>query len=122
MTYIAWTNYAYRMANSQVATSVMGPFEHVRVDSYIQLNREQKRGIEQELLSFDIKSLTTRDGTATLAARERWRYRYFSLDSVRYQGPAHLARYDATYTVTLDRKRGVWLVSRVEARALDPVK
>lgn len=122
MTYIAWVNRAYRLADSQVATAAMDPYEHVRVDSYIQLNREKGRAIEQELLGFELTGLGTRDGTATLAARERWRYRYFALDTLKYQGPEHLARYDATYTVTLDPAKRLWFVSRVEARPLDPLK
>lgn len=120
--YIDWTSLSYRMANSELSTRVADPWEHVRVDSYIQLNREQNRAIEQTLVAFRVVSLSTRDGTATLAARERWRYRYFAIDTRRYLGPRHMVRYETTYTVARQRDGGHWLVSRVGARALDPVR
>ncbi|GAB4276358.1 MAG: hypothetical protein Kow0056_06710 [Coriobacteriia bacterium] len=118
--YLDWTSLAYRMANSEAASAVVTPWEEVRVDSYIQYNREQGRGIEQFLTRFDITSVAVEEPTATVTAYEEWRYRYFSLDSLEYLGPEHTAKYDTTYTVVWTEDR--WLVDSVEAEALGPVE
>ncbi|HEY3317514.1 MAG TPA: hypothetical protein VGK50_03720 [Coriobacteriia bacterium] len=119
-TYVEYTDYAYRMANSDIASPAATPYEGVRVDSYIQLNREKDRGIEQRLVSFTERSVS-KEGTRTLlAASEEWRYRYFSLTGREYTSPVYTASYDTTYTLVRDKKG--WLVDKVDARALTPVK
>lgn len=119
-TYIAYTDYAYRLANSDEASKAATPYEGVRVDSYIELNREKDRGIEQLPLSAQSRSVS-REGTHTLLAfTELWRYRYFSLSSRTYTSSVLTATYDATYTVVHD-KQG-WLVDHVDATALTPVQ
>ena len=50
--YLDWTSFAYRMANSDLASITATPYENVRIDSYIQLNREKGQGLEQALSSF----------------------------------------------------------------------
>ena len=56
VSYLDWVSYAYLLSDSSVATQTMTPWEEVRVDSYIELNRQQGRGIEQSLTQFEITS------------------------------------------------------------------
>jgi hypothetical protein len=119
-TYLDWITYAYRIADSDVATAVMTPWEHVRVDSYIELNRQQGRAIDQELLLFEVRSSESEDGTATVAVREEWTYRYFSLETGDYISEPLTASYDTTYTVVREDER--WLVDSVDAEPLAPVE
>jgi hypothetical protein len=119
-TYLDYTSFAYRMVNSEAASQAATPYEGVRVDSYIELNREKGLGIEQQLMRFTRRS-TSQEGTKTvLAAAEEWRYRYFSLDTRTYTTPMYSASYDTTYTLVKDRKG--WLVDKVEAKALTQVQ
>lgn len=120
--YLAWATFAYRMANSEIASLTMTPYEGVRVDSYIQLNREKGRGLEQELVDFkpvEIEASRTADG-AVYTASETWKYRYFSLEEKRYLTPWYTTSYETTYSVVATE--GVWRVDFVEATALTPVK
>jgi len=66
-TYIAFTSYAYRLARSDVASRAATPWESVRVDSYIELNRLKDRGIEQQLTSAAPWSVS-KESTRTLLA------------------------------------------------------
>jgi hypothetical protein len=119
-TYLDYTSFAYRMVNSDVASRAATPYEGVRVDSYIELNREKSRGMEQQLVGFNPRGLS-KDGTRTvLAATEQWRYRYFDLSSRTYTTPMYSASYDTTYTLVKDPKG--WLVDKVEAKALTTVQ
>lgn len=111
--YLDWVSFSYRMANSDIPTATMTPEEGVRVDSYIQLNRIEGRGIEQFLDLFEITSVSQEASTAVVTARESWRYRYFSLDTLKYLTEEYTASYDTTYTLVV-RPEG-WLVDRVEA-------
>jgi len=118
--YLDWVSFSYRMANSDIPTATMTPEESVRVDSYIQLNRIEGQGIEQFLDIFEITSVSQETSTAVLTARESWRYRYFSLDTLAYLTEEYTASYDTTYTLVA-RPEG-WLVDRVEASAESEVK
>lgn len=118
--YLDWVSFSYRMANSDIPSATMTPEEGVRVDSYIQLNRIEGRGIEQFLDLFEITSVSQEASTAVVAARESWRYRYFSLDTLEYLTEEYTASYDTTYTLVA-RPEG-WLVDRVEAAAGSEVK
>jgi hypothetical protein len=118
--YLAWTGLSYRMANSDIASRTMGPYEGVRVDSYIQLNREKNQGLEQQLTAFTPVEKSRTDTLALVTASEAWRYRYFSLDRRRYTTPWYTASYETTYSVVATQ--GVWVVDSVEATALTPVK
>jgi hypothetical protein len=120
-TYVAYTDLAYRMANSDLASRAASPYEGVRVDSYIELNREKDRGIEQSLVKSTLRSEST-EGTHTLLAfSEEWRYRYFSLSKREYTSPMYTASYDATYTVVRNGAKG-WWVDKVEAKPRTQVK
>jgi hypothetical protein len=118
--YLAWSAFAYRMANSDIASRTMTPYEGVRIDSFIQLNREQGRGIEQQLIEFKPVEVGLASDVATYTATETWRYRYFSLETKRYLTPWYTTSYNTTYSVVATE--GVWLVDYVEATALTPVK
>lgn len=111
--YLDWVSFAYRMANSEIPTSTMTPEEAVRVDAYIQLNRVEGKGIEQHLESLDIVSASKDTTSATVVARESWRYRYFSLETLAYLSEVLRADYDTTYTLVPGPDG--WLVDKVEA-------
>jgi hypothetical protein len=113
--YLDWVSFSYRMANSEIPTATMTPEEGVRVDSYIQLNRIDGKGIEQSLDSIEIVSAAEEVSTAVVTARETWRYRYFSLDTLAYLTEELTASYETTYSL-LAGEQG-WLVDRVEATA-----
>lgn len=118
--YLDWVSFSYRMANSDIGTQTMTPYEGVRIDSYIELNRQKGVGLEQSLVSFTPGQATVEGTGAVLPAREEWRYRYFSLKTLRYTSAEATASYDATYTLL--NEGGLWLVDQVEATALTPVK
>ncbi|MRS12128.1 MAG: hypothetical protein EG823_03535 [Actinobacteria bacterium] len=118
--YLDWVSFSYRMANSDIPSATMTPEEGVRVDSYIQLNRMEGKGIEQFLESFEVVSVTEEASSAVLVSREAWRYRYFSLESLKYLTDGLTASYDATYTLVAEPQG--WLVDKVEATAEDEVQ
>ncbi|GAB4284745.1 MAG: hypothetical protein Kow0067_06860 [Coriobacteriia bacterium] len=119
-TYLDWVSFSYRMANSDIATPAMTADEWVRVDAYIEFNRQQGRGIEQELVRFETRDRSVEATRATIAASESWRYRYFSLDSLAYTSELLEASYDTTYTLVRDAAG--WLVTRVEASPIGAVE
>lgn len=118
--YLDWVSFSYRMANSDIPSATMTPGEAVRVDSYIELNKQQGQGIEQKLDAFTVRSQSEKGARATLAASEKWSYRYFSLTTLEYASGVLQASYDTTYTLVRD-KTG-WLVDSVEATSPAPVK
>jgi len=119
--YLAWTSYAYRIAQSDVATPAMTPYEQVRIDSYIQFNLQKNRIIDQSLESIEFGRPSTGATSTLVPVRERWRYRYVSTETVGETiGGPYSASYDATYTVV---KSAVgWLVDSSVTRALGEVK
>jgi len=119
--YLAWVSFSYRMANSDIPTATATPDEGVRINSYIELNREKGRGIEQQLTSFDVRSRSTEATHAVLAASEKWDYRYFSLSTLRYTDEPLKASYETTYTL-LQQDDGRWLVDGVQADPVGSVK
>lgn len=117
--YLDWTSFGYAMANSEIATMTMTPDEEVRVNSYVQLNKERNRTIDQKLTAFEWRGKPSGEHTVTLGAIEQWRYRYVSIDK-REPGPYATASYVTTYTVV--KTDGDWLVDSVEASATTAVK
>jgi len=120
--YLDWTSYAYRIAQSEVATPTMGAKQEVRVDSYLQLNLEKSRLIDQTLDSITFGKPSV-EGTHTIVpAKERWTYRYVSIKTVdkTLSGP-YSASYDDTYAL-VKTKKGDWVVDDVEVKALGAVK
>lgn len=123
--YLLWISFAYRILNSAVASPTYSIWEEVRVDSYVQYNKQQGRAIDQRLLLLKLKRkpVISNDTTATVAAVERWKYRYISLETKEYSSPWYDVTYDTTYTVVRDKDRGgAWVVDKVEAKARGEVK
>ena len=118
--YLDWVTLAFRLANSDLSTPTMTPFEDVRVDSYIELNRQENRAIDQTITVFEIEEVLTQEPTATVSAYEEWRYRYFTLDTLVWIGEEEEVSFDAIYTVIL-QPDGRWLVDSVEATELTEV-
>ena len=114
--YILWISYAYRTLNSDVATHAFSEWEEVRVNSYVELNRQEGRAIDQRIIEFKPTSTRTEGETATVGVTETWRYRYIDIADSTYEGPAHDVTYDSTYTVVNVPDKG-WLVDKVEATA-----
>ncbi len=113
-TYLEYVTLAYRMANSEATTRTATDYENVRIDAYIELNREKGQGIEQRLLSFASGVPSSTADTATVTAKETWEYRYFDLRTLAYVSEPTKASYDATYTV-VRQPDGRWLVDAVKA-------
>ncbi len=119
--YLAFVTYAYRLGNSDVASQTMGPEELVRVDSYIQLDRERGRKIDQHLDSIKFGSPVAQGpSTKLVPAQEAWTYRYIDNVSGTFSGAAKKASFTATYTVEQGPKG--WLVTSVEATSSTPVQ
>jgi hypothetical protein len=119
--YLLWISYSYRILNSDVATMAFSPYEEVRVNSYVELNKEQGRAIDQRLVEFKIKGVQTKDNTATVTAEESWAYRYIDTRTLKYSSDVLRAAYDTTYTVVENAKKQ-WLVDKVEATPRGEVK
>ena len=115
--YLDWVSFSYRMANSDIPTATMTPGESVRVDSYIQLNRMEGKGLEQALQSIELTPISEDASSAVLTAREEWTYRYFSLDTLEYLSDLTRESYEATYTLVQEAPG--WLVDRVEAQVIE---
>ena len=118
--YLDWISYAYRVGDSGVASATFSPAEEVRVNSYVEYNRERGRAIEQHLTHLELKETDVTGSRTTVTGQESWRYRYISLRTARYLGGWLTASYDTTYTLV--RERRGWVVDRVEARPRRPVK
>lgn len=119
--YLDWTSYAYRIAQSQFATSTMTTFEEVRVDAYVQYNIQNGRLIDQTLTSLTFGKPTSGSTSTLVPCKEEWTYRYLSIESGnRVLGGPYTAAFDSTYTVVKSGDR--WLVDSVKATALGTVK
>jgi hypothetical protein len=104
--YLDWTSYAYRTAQSQV----------------IQYNIQKSRLLDQTLTSITFGKPSIEASRAILPAKEKWTYRYVSIATAgETLGGPYSASYDTTYTVVRS-KTGDWVVDSVEARALGKVK
>lgn len=120
--YLDWTTYAYRTAQSVLATQTMTANEEVRVDSYIQLNIQKGRILDQQLLSIEFSAPSAGTTNTTIPAVEHWTYNYLSIDygNKVLEGP-YTADYDAVYTL-VKNTRGEWLVDSVKATPRGTVK
>jgi len=113
--YLDWTSYAFRILDSDVASMTFDPYEEVRVNSYVELNRQKNRALDQRLVGFDVRSETSQGETSTLvAASEKWVYRYIDVATGAYATPVYSASYDTTYTVVRSGT-GLWVVASVDA-------
>lgn len=112
--YLLWISYAYRILNSDVASPTFSPYEEVRVNSYVQLNLQEQRAIDQRLLDVQVRDIQSGDSTATVAVTETWKYRYIDTKTGDYSTPAYDVSYDTTYTVVKNADGG-WVVDKVAA-------
>ncbi|PKQ29024.1 MAG: hypothetical protein CVT60_07495 [Actinobacteria bacterium HGW-Actinobacteria-10] len=119
--YLDGITYTYRMANSDAASDTMTPYEFVRVDAYVELNRQEGRALEQTLTAFDVREVTGREPTMTVSTHEEWLYRYFSVENMEYLSEDTTATYEADYTV-IRQDDGLWLVNDVEVTPIGEVK
>lgn len=115
--YLIWISYAYRILNSEVATHAFDVWEEVRVNSYVELNRQEGRAIDQRLIKFEPTLVKSEGSTATVSVREEWVYRYISIADGTYSSKPLAVSYDSTYTVVNTDNKG-WLVHKVEAIAV----
>jgi hypothetical protein len=119
--YLDYLSYAYLLGKSDVASQTMGPEEFSRVDSYIELDRQRNRKIDQQLKSITFGKLVAEGADRKLVpAQEEWTYRYVDLLSGGYKGAAKKASFTATYTV--ERGPRGWLVTSVEATSSTPIQ
>jgi hypothetical protein len=120
--YLDWTSYAFRIGVSDVASPTMTGPEEVRVDSYIQINLQRARVIDQKLVSVTFGKPSVGATSTLVPAKEKWTYSYLSIavGNALLSGP-FTVRYDSTYTVVKGSK-SVWLVDSVKATPLDTVK
>jgi hypothetical protein len=120
--YLDWTSYAYRIAESRVATPTMSPAQGVRVDSYLQLNLEKSQLLDQTLDSITFGKASTGTTNTLLPATEHWTYRYVSIKEVdkTLRGPFK-ATYADTY-VLVKQKNGDWLVDSVIVKPVSAIK
>jgi len=93
----------------------------VRVDSYVQLNKEKNRRIRQYLVEFAPRDEITQGATVLVPARERWEYRYLDLTTTRAVSPTYTVSYETTYTLVPHEDSG-WIVDSVAATPLDEVR
>jgi hypothetical protein len=120
--YLDWVSYAYRVGDSDVASETMTAEELVRVDAYIQYNRQQGRLLDQKLVAFAPGHASVEGTRVVLPAREAWRYSYPpTAESTGSVTPTYTASYDATYTVVSKGPKR-WVVASVEARPHGEVK
>jgi len=119
--YLSWVSFAYEMANSDVATMTFSADEEVRVNSYVQLNKEKNRRIRQRLVRFTASAPTKVGKRTLLPAKEQWEYSYEALATTKSLTPTYTVSYVTTYTL-VPRAQGGWIVDSVEAKALGEVK
>lgn len=112
-TYLDWISYAYRIVNSQVAFDYMTSWEFVRVDAYIEKNRQENKAIDQQIVKFSINEVSGSESTKTVETSEEWKYRYFRPGGT-YISEELTATYAVRYTVVRAEDRDAWLVDKVE--------
>lgn len=118
--YLDGISFAYRVADSDIASDTYSEWEYVRVDSYIELNRQEGRGIEQTLTAFEVRDQSGDESTMTVSTYEEWMYRYFSLSSLEYTSEEMTAAYNADYTVIRDED--LWVVDKVKVAPINEVQ
>lgn len=121
VTYLEWVSYSYLIRNSEDATFTFTPNHSLRIDSYIEMNRQQARGIDQRLQRFVVKETQISGDRARVTAREDWKYRYFNLAGGKYLSPWYEISYDTKYYLDLTSDRR-WVVDFVDALARGTVK
>ena len=119
--YLDWVSYAYRVAESDVASQTQSAYQLVRTDAYIQANIQEQRLLDQVLESLTVGEPSIEGSTAVLPAEEEWSYRYVSIVEAgeTISGP-HTAHYKTTYTL-VNTENG-WVVDDIEVEATGDVE
>jgi alpha-L-arabinofuranosidase len=119
--YLDWVSYAYRVAESDVATPTQSPFQVVRTDAYVQANLQQERLLDQVLTSITFGSASIEGTKTVLPATEQWSYRYVSIkDAGKTIGGPYTANYETIYTL-VNGDNG-WVVDGIDVKTLGEVK
>jgi hypothetical protein len=119
--YLDWTSYAYRIAQSEVASPTMSTYEAVRVDSYNQYNLQKGRLIDQTLTSISFGKPSVGTTSTLLPAVENWTYKYVAITATgETVGGPYTVKYDSVYTVI--GANGGWVVDAVKTKAAGEVK
>jgi hypothetical protein len=118
--YVAWVAFGYRAGNAELASATMTPDEFVRVDAYVELNRQKGRRLDERVVSMTARGASVETSRATLAFGEEWRYSYLSLTGDSTVAGPYSVSYDTTYTL-VQPSPGRWLVDAVQAQPLGPV-
>ena len=119
--YLDWTSFSFRTAQSSYSTATMSPNEGVRVDAYIQFNLEKKQIIDQTLTSITFGTPKVETSSTLVPTKEQWRYSYLSIEpGNKVIGGPYTASYDATYTVV--KSKSGWVVDSVNAKPHGTVK
>ncbi|HZL04186.1 MAG TPA: hypothetical protein VFE45_01980 [Coriobacteriia bacterium] len=119
--YLDWVSYAYRVAESDVASATQSPHQVVRTDAYVQANLQEERLLDQVLTSITFGSASIEGTRAALPAQEQWSYRYVSItEAGKTIGGPYAASYETTYTLV--KGDGGWVVDGIEVKALGEVK
>lgn len=118
--YLDGISYSYRTGVSDDASRTMSGAELVRVDAYIELNRQQGRSIEQTLTGIEFGQVKGTEPTLTVQATEDWVYRYVPAGGAASPGEEMSATYTTEYSMI--REGGLWKVDSVKVQAQGAVK
>lgn len=119
--YLDWVGYAYRIAESEVASPTQSAYQLVRTDAYIQANLQEQRLLDQSLTSLKLGEPSIEGSTAVVLADEVWSYRYVSIVEAgeTISGP-HAAHYKTTYTLV--KEANGWVVDDITVEATGDVE
>ena len=119
--YLDWVGYAYRTAESEVASPTQSAYQLVRTDAYIQANIQEQKLLDQTLVSLTLGEPSIEGSTAVVPAEEEWSYRYVSIVEAgkTISGP-HTAKYKTTYT--LEKTDNGWVVDNIEVEQIGDVE
>lgn len=119
--YLAWTTYAYRIADARVALPTMSQKQEDAVKSYVEYNTGKGQVLDQTLQSITFSEPAQTGPRMTVSTHETWTYRYLSAENPEevIDGP-HEITYDVTYTL-IESGDG-WVVDEVRAEVVEPTK
>jgi len=119
--YLDWVGYAYRTAESEVASPTQSAYQLVRTDAYIQANIQEQKLLDQTLVSLELGKPSIEGSTAVVPAEEEWSYRYVSIvEAAKTISGPHTAKYKTTYT--LEKTDNGWVVDNIEVEQIGDVE
>ena len=118
--YLDWSSYAYRTAQSSAAIPTMSTYQEVRVDAGIQGYIQKGCLLDMKVVSLTFREPREDAERVHVPVRESWEYSYVSISEPGkvISGP-HEVTYEATYTVI--PQGDDWVVDEVKSTALDTV-